>query len=62
VVDMNGHVGYDRVHGGYRFGLRNDTGGKVLDFATAYDLAIVNTYVRKSEEYYVTFKSGRNKF
>lgn len=34
---------------------------KVLDFATAYDLAIVNTYFRKREKHYVTYKSGRNK-
>ncbi|XP_060872665.1 uncharacterized protein LOC132946637 [Metopolophium dirhodum] len=63
--DMNGHVGcdrtgYDRVHGGYGFGLRNDAGRKVLDFATAYELAIVNTYFRKRGEHYVTYKSGRN--
>lgn len=44
--DMNGHAGcdrtgYDRVHGGYGFGIRNDEGGKVFDSAIAYDLAIM---------------------
>jgi len=43
-------------YGGYELGLRNDAGGKLLDFATAYDLAIVNTYFRKRVEHYVTFK------
>ena len=30
----------------------------ILDFALAYDLAIVNTYFRKREEHLITFKSG----
>jgi len=47
-----GHVGsergeYERVHGGYGFGKRNEAGEKVLDFASSYELAITNTYFRK---------------
>ena len=64
--DMNGHLGsnrtgYERVHGGYGFGERNYMGERVLDFAQAYELAIVNTFYRKREEHYITFKSGENK-
>jgi len=39
-VDMNCHVGsergeYERVHGGYEFGERNEAGENVLDFPSA---------------------------
>ncbi|KAF0763813.1 craniofacial development protein 2-like [Aphis craccivora] len=51
----------EKVHGGYGLSFRNDARKKVLDFATAYDLAIVNTYFRKKKEHYVTYKNGRNK-
>ncbi|XP_015368067.1 PREDICTED: uncharacterized protein LOC107164673 [Diuraphis noxia] len=59
--DVNSHVGCDRtgfnrVHGGYRFGLGNDKGGKVLDFSTECNLAILNTNFRNREEHYVTLK------
>ena len=46
------------VHGGLGFGGRNSGGVSILDFAVAYDLAIVNTYFRKREEHLITFKSG----
>jgi len=64
--DMNGHVGsergeYERVHEGYRFGERNETGEKVLDFPLSYEVAIINKYFRKREEHNITYKSGRNK-
>ena len=47
-----------RVHGGY--GKRNEAGEKILDFASTYELAIVNTYFRKREDHYITYKSGEN--
>ena len=64
--DMNGHVGsekleYERVHGGYGFGERNEAGEKVLDYAASYGLAIMNTYFKKREEHYITYKSGGNR-
>ena len=63
---MSGHVGseridYDRVHGGHRFDENNEAGERILDFPSAYELAIVNTYFRKREEYYISSKSGGNK-
>ena len=46
--DWNGHVGraadgFEEVHGGYGYGVRNDEGGRLLDFAVAHNLVIGNT-------------------
>jgi len=48
--DFNGHIGaksggYDTVHGGFGFGERNSGGVSVLDFAVAYELLVVNSYL-----------------
>jgi len=61
--DFNGHIwsrakGYETVHGGLGYGVRNNGGVSILDFAVAYDLSIVNSYFRKREEHLVTFRSG----
>jgi hypothetical protein len=50
---LNGHVGstrvgFDGVHGGFRYGSRNQEGEGILNFALAYDLIIANTLFRKS--------------
>ncbi|GMP25558.1 hypothetical protein CsSME_00002369 [Camellia sinensis var. sinensis] len=60
--DFNGHVGidklgYDRVHGGYGFGDRNEAGESILDFALASDLVVANTMYKKREEHLISFKS-----
>ncbi|KAJ0175133.1 hypothetical protein K1T71_009274 [Dendrolimus kikuchii] len=65
--DFNGHVGYmnydfERIHGGKGFGARrNSEGESLLEMATAYDLAILNTYFKKKDEHLITYKSGNNK-
>ncbi|XP_019248335.1 PREDICTED: craniofacial development protein 2-like [Nicotiana attenuata] len=46
--DFNGHIGassrgYDDVHGGYSFGVRNEGGNPLLDFARAFDFIIANS-------------------
>jgi hypothetical protein len=61
--DLNGHVGatsvgYERVHGGFGYGSRNEGGEDVLNFALAYDLLLANTLFRKRESHLVTFHSG----
>ena len=61
--DFNGHIGsrregYEMVHGGFGYGVRNSGGVSILDFAVAYDLSIVNSFFRKREEHLITFKSG----
>jgi hypothetical protein len=64
--DLNGHVGatnvgYERVHGGFGCGSRNEGRGEdVLNFALAYDLLLTNTLFRKRESHLVTFHSGQS--
>lgn len=43
------------VHGGYALGER------ILDFVSAYELVIVNTYFRKSKEHYIIYKGRGTK-
>jgi len=50
--DINGHIGvvsdrYDSAHGGYDFGERNIGGVYLLGFAVAYDLMVVNSFLRR---------------
>ena len=56
--DLNGHVGstsaFEVIHGGFDYGSRNQEGEDVLDFATAFDLMIANTFFRKRESHLVT--------
>ena len=61
--DFNSHIGsrgegYETVHGGLGYEVRNSGGVSLLDFAVAYELSIVNSYFRKRDEHLVTFKSG----
>ncbi|XP_063891135.1 uncharacterized protein LOC135116981 [Helicoverpa armigera] len=63
--DFNGHVGresdgYERVHGGRGFGIRNASGETLLQAACAFDLTITNTWFNKREEHFVTYKSGHH--
>ncbi|KAK9135506.1 hypothetical protein Syun_014836 [Stephania yunnanensis] len=64
--DLNGHVGisndgFERVHGGFGYGNRNEEGESILEFASAYDLVLGNTSFRKRESHIITFSSGHNK-
>ena len=61
--DLNGHVGrdrdgYDGVHGGHGLGVRNEEGINIMDFATAYQMRLMNTYYKKRENHLVTYNSG----
>ena len=63
--DLNGHIGkdnngYERIHGGFGYGDKNEMGESILEFATSYDLIIANTLFRKRDEHLITFKSGCN--
>ncbi|XP_075079628.1 uncharacterized protein LOC142164814 [Nicotiana tabacum] len=46
--NFNGHIGetardYDDMHGGFDFGVRNEGGTSLLDFARAFDLVLANS-------------------
>ncbi|KAE8661535.1 hypothetical protein F3Y22_tig00113725pilonHSYRG00880 [Hibiscus syriacus] len=50
--DFNSHIGseidgYDSVHGGFSFGSRNEEGRTLLEFATAHDMAVTNSFFNK---------------
>jgi hypothetical protein len=61
--DLNGRVGkgrggYDEVHGGFGYGVRNEEGNSVLEFCVALNLVIGNTWFTRKEEKLVTYVSG----
>ena len=58
-----GHVGSDRiayeeVHGGCGVGAPNEEGMKVLDFATAYQMKILNASYQKRNNHQVIYCTG----
>ena len=59
--DLNGHIGMknfaiERIHGGYGSGTLNNDSKRVIDFAMAHDLAILNTFFKKND--YITCENG----
>ncbi|XP_071712871.1 uncharacterized protein [Rutidosis leptorrhynchoides] len=61
--DLNGHIGtfsdgYMGVHGGFGYGVRNEEGRSILEFAVAHDLVVANSFFRKTEAQLATFHSG----
>ena len=64
--DLNGHVGtdsagYNNVHGEHGLDVVNEDGIQVLDFATAYEMRIINTFYQKRRNHLVTYNSGDEK-
>ena len=64
--DLNGHVGrnrnvIERIHGGWGVRERNEEGENVVDFAVAFDMAILNTFYKKKENQIWTYCSGGRK-
>nr|GEW00420.1 hypothetical protein [Tanacetum cinerariifolium] len=67
--NLNGNIGaaadgYAGVHGGFGFRDRNEEGRTILEFATAYEMVVANSFFRKSGAHLITFYSGglvRNK-
>ncbi|GJS93232.1 retrovirus-related pol polyprotein LINE-1 [Tanacetum coccineum] len=61
--DLNGHIeaaanGYARVHKDFGFGAKNKEGRAILEFATAHDLILANSFFKKSGAHLITFQSG----
>ena len=61
-ADFNGHVGEgnigdEEIMGSYGAGTRNKERSMVVDFGKRMDLAIVNTYFKRKNEHWVTYKS-----
>ena len=53
-----GNIGNKEIMERYGAGTRNKEGSMVMDFGKRMDLAVVNTYFKKKDEYRVTYKSG----
>ncbi|KAL8108736.1 hypothetical protein AgCh_024997 [Apium graveolens] len=61
--DFNGHIGehsdgYIGTHEGFGYGIRNEGGCTLLEFALAHELVIVNSCFKKRDAHLITFKSG----
>ncbi|XP_071726967.1 uncharacterized protein [Rutidosis leptorrhynchoides] len=61
--DLNRHIGtdsdgYTGVHGGFGYGVRNEEGRSILDFAVAHDLVVTNSFFRKTEAQLATLHIG----
>lgn len=60
--DFSGHIGreaykYNTVHRGFGFGLRNESGENLIEFALAKELVIANSIFRNKDEHLI-YKSG----
>ena len=62
--DLNGHVGRSgrgsTSHGNIGLGERNEEGDRVVEFANTFDLVIANTWLTKTRNQLITFKSGNS--
>ncbi|GJW02907.1 leucine--tRNA ligase [Tanacetum coccineum] len=61
VGDLNGHIGADgfsSVHGGFGYGVRNEEGRTIMEFAAAHDLVVVNSFFKKRDAHLITYHSG----
>ena len=61
--DLNGHVGktssgFEGIHGGHGYGIRNSEGTRVLELYAAADLVITNTYFTKCDSHLLTYRCG----
>ena len=61
--DMNGHVGSNAdgcegVHEGHGYGVRNEEGEMLLEFAVALDMVVSNTFFKKQDSRTITYESG----
>ena len=64
-ADLNCHVGerengFEGIHGGKGFGMRNNEGERFLEMAVGLDLFVANTGFQKRTQHLVTYKSGQH--
>ena len=64
--DFNGHVGkeadgFEGVHGGYSFGVRNAEGEMLLEFAEGAEMLVANTCFMKKDHRLITYASGEHR-
>ena len=59
--DLNRHIGklakgYEGVHGGNGYGLRNKEGEHIPEFAVAHNLVVGNSYFTKKDNHQITYQ------
>ncbi|ESO05325.1 hypothetical protein HELRODRAFT_171696 [Helobdella robusta] len=64
--DFNGHVGadadgYEGVHGGWGYGIRNEEGRRVLELADAHSMVVGNTWFTREPARLITYRSGEHR-
>ncbi|ESO11856.1 hypothetical protein HELRODRAFT_166931 [Helobdella robusta] len=64
--DLNGHVGadadgYEGVHGGWGYGIRNEEGRRVLELADAHSMVVGNTWFTREPARLITYRSGKHR-
>jgi hypothetical protein len=63
--DLNGHVGanaegYEGVHGGFGYGVRNEEGCRVLELGDAHSMVVGSTLFKRAPARLITYRSGEN--
>ena len=61
--DLNGHVGknsdgFEEIHGGHGYGVRNAEGERILEFGEAASMIVCGTQFKKEESKLVSYSSG----
>jgi len=61
--DFNGHVGeriegYEGVHGGHGYGVRNKEGERLLEFVDSREMIVANTWFKKEDSKKISYESG----
>ena len=50
--------GYDSVHSGFSFSVRNTEGGHILEMGAPLDMVVCNTWFKKRDSRIITYSSG----
>jgi hypothetical protein len=63
--DLNGHVGanaegYEGVHGGFGYGVRNEEGCRVLELGDAHSVVVGNTLFKRAPARLITYRPVEN--
>ncbi|ESO00357.1 hypothetical protein HELRODRAFT_175767 [Helobdella robusta] len=63
--NLNGHVGadadgYEGVHRGWGYGIRNEKGRRVLELADAHSMVVGNTWFTREPARLITYRSGEH--
>ncbi|VDL81764.1 unnamed protein product [Nippostrongylus brasiliensis] len=63
--DLNRHVGISKdgfkCHGRFGYGIRNEDGERILEYACSHNLAVTNTRFRKRPSHLISFYSGNTR-